>query len=196
MQRGNVGGARVHLPSVDNASYALGLILQSRAATVADVVAAMNELERTCAALCAVRGDRKRGLVPKLQRLNAEAQRVIDEPEEYYRVVRAFHRCLIDECGNETLIVLAGALETLWLAHWRRPLTSDAIPASRSVRRRGIEDHATMSELVREGDAERARAFWSRHGTEAVAEARLTGRLSDGSLVVTLERREDPNVAV
>src|SRR3954465_5378754 len=53
VRRGNTGGAIVHRPQPGKAGYMMGLVLQSRAVPLADVVDALKKLEPVCAAACA-----------------------------------------------------------------------------------------------------------------------------------------------
>ena len=64
VRRGNRGGAVVHAPAKTSAAYMLGLLLQSERVGIADLGAALLELEPTCAALAAGRPDRADSLVP------------------------------------------------------------------------------------------------------------------------------------
>src|SRR5258707_9035567 len=55
VRRGNVGGAVVHLPSAERTAHMVGMVLQSRGASPADVSGALIHLEPVCAGLCAAR---------------------------------------------------------------------------------------------------------------------------------------------
>src|SRR4249920_1360984 len=52
VQRGNVGGAVVHRPQAAKAVFMLGMVLQSRRATLGDVLTAMVAFEPACAGAC------------------------------------------------------------------------------------------------------------------------------------------------
>lgn len=46
VQRGNVGGAVVHLPNSEEVAYTLSLVLQSRSVTLEDVGLALQQIEQ------------------------------------------------------------------------------------------------------------------------------------------------------
>ncbi len=61
VMRGNKGGALVHRPTEVDAGYMLGLVLTGQRTEVADLAAALQEIEPACAALCAARRDPQAG---------------------------------------------------------------------------------------------------------------------------------------
>ena len=67
VRRGNVGGAVVHLPSAERTAQMISMVLQTRAATPADVSGALMHLEPICAGMCAARADRMTEVVPYLE---------------------------------------------------------------------------------------------------------------------------------
>src|SRR6202048_3831511 len=67
VRRGNMGGAVVHLPSAERTAQMIAMVLQSRAATPADVSGALSYLEPICAGMCAAREDQMTGVVPRLE---------------------------------------------------------------------------------------------------------------------------------
>ena len=67
VRRGNVGGAVVQLPSAERTAQMIGMVLQSRASTPADVSGALMHLEPICADMCAARDDRATEVVPYLE---------------------------------------------------------------------------------------------------------------------------------
>ena len=72
VRRGNVGGAVVHIPQPDAASYTLGLVLQARHVPFSEVGTALTHLEPVCAGLCAARKDRRRTVLPALRTAQRE----------------------------------------------------------------------------------------------------------------------------
>jgi DNA-binding FadR family transcriptional regulator len=115
VRRGNVGGAVVHHPRPSAAAYMLGLVLEFQHVRVADLAAAMLELEPTCVALCAGRDDRATTIVPKLRDAldKAEAD-VSGNPLQFGMNLVRFHEIITYECGNDTMILVVGALGALW----------------------------------------------------------------------------------
>jgi len=162
VRRGATGGAVVHRPSEENTAYSLGLVLESRAVTVHDVGLALKRLEADCAALCAERSDRAESVVPGLRRCNKSARRQIDDPLAYTHVMAEFHEKMIEQCGNATLSVLAGAVESLHLAHvkaWAERVSEVGRFPDREYRLAGLRAHEDLTELIAAGDVTAAAAL-------------------------------------
>jgi GntR family transcriptional regulator, transcriptional repressor for pyruvate dehydrogenase complex len=119
VRRGRSGGSVVHQPTPVNLGYALGLVLAARRVTVDDVATALRQVEPACAALCATRTDRARAVLPRLRAVQKEYLRQLDDIETAVAVSRKFHEALVELCGNQSLIAMAGALESLWSSHER-----------------------------------------------------------------------------
>jgi GntR family transcriptional regulator, transcriptional repressor for pyruvate dehydrogenase complex len=117
VQRGNIGGAIVHAPTPEQTAYTAALVLQSRRVTVDDVVDALRRLDPLFAAMCAERKDRRRTIVPVLTETQEATRAALDEADRFARLARLFHEQMVDHCGNESLILMAGALDWIWGAH-------------------------------------------------------------------------------
>ncbi len=158
VQRGNVGGAIVHAPQVSNAAYMLGLVLQARDVTLHDVGAAIKHIEPVCAALCAERDDRMTTVVPRLTELHEAALNCpVDDELKMTQYARLFHEELVAGCGNETMIQLVGALETLWSAHeqeWAQRVSAQGEFPDGDVRSQSLEKHQEILDLIVAGDAD------------------------------------------
>lgn len=162
IRRGATGGAVVHCPRAENTAYSLGLVLESRAVTVHDVGLALKRLEADCAALCAERPDRAETVVPSLRRCNETARLQIDEPLAYTHTMAEFHEQMIEQCGNATLAVLAGAVESLHLAHvkaWAEQVTGSGQFPDREYRLAGLGVHEDLTDLIAAGDGAAASAL-------------------------------------
>jgi DNA-binding FadR family transcriptional regulator len=83
VRRGNVGGAVVHRPSETAAASLVGMVLQSRGATLEQLVQAMAAIEPLCVAAAAARPDRETTVLPVLRATLDESIAVIDDPEAY-----------------------------------------------------------------------------------------------------------------
>lgn len=155
VRRGNVGGAVVHLPKAEHAAYTLALVLQSRGVAVGDVVQAVKQLNALCAGLCAAREDRHAEVMPALAACNEKARSVIDDELVFVGAMAEFHNSIIAYSGNETLILVAGALESLWAAHLRRWaeqfVHTDEFP-DRSHREHALQMHERIAALIENGD--------------------------------------------
>jgi DNA-binding FadR family transcriptional regulator len=166
VRRGSIGGALVHRPKEQNAAYTLGLVLQSRMVTVDDVGRALKRLEADCAALCALRPDRARTIVPALRSCNRLARRQLDDELPYTETMAVFHERLISHCGNATLAVVAGAIESIWLAHvkaWAERLAVQGQFPDRDYREAGLQVHEDLTELIAAGDAAAAAQLAGEH---------------------------------
>ena len=117
--RGSVGGAVVHTPKARGVAYNVGLVLQSNKVGLQDIALSLEHLEPLCVRLCALRDDRSTEVLPYLWALHREIEENLADFELVTRTARAFHEELVARCGNETLILVAGALETIWSAHER-----------------------------------------------------------------------------
>ncbi len=156
VQRGNVGGAVVHRPQPSKAAYMLGLVLQSRQATLADVQNAMRHLEPACAAACAQRADRATTILPRLKSNIEQSTGNLDNAETYIGLARQFHVELVAGCGNETMSLIVGALESLWSAHVEQLARGPAQHGSfadRAVRVATLRDHERLYRHIADGDA-------------------------------------------
>lgn len=165
VRRGNVGGVVVQRPTSRNVGYTLGLVLASEKTSVREVGEALRVLEPACAAMCAQRADRMTTVVPILRRLQAEYEASLDDVVSSVERSRAFHEALVSECGNEPLIVMAGALEQLWSAHEKH--WAQHAPAAGEItlaaRRRAGRTHQRLIDLIAAGDASRVSALARTH---------------------------------
>lgn len=164
--RGKVGGAVVHRPDVQTVAYSVGLVLQSQGVLVHDLSDALNRIEPQCVALCTARADRHEAVLPKLRAVQDEAARQIHDVSAFTVVSRRFHEEIVANCGNQSLILVVGALEAVWSAHAREwaehNVAGDGFP-NLDYRRQGLEDHGRLLELIAAGDPAAAAAEAARH---------------------------------
>lgn len=161
VQRGNVGGAVIHVPKARNAAYMLGLVLESKHVRLDDIAASLTHLEPVCAGMCASRPDRDEAVVARLRELNEAAAAAIDSADEvgYTDLARNFHEELVARCGNETMILVVGTLEALWSAHqrrWTEAATASGEYPDAEARSASLEEHRQLLTAIEQGDAERA----------------------------------------
>jgi DNA-binding FadR family transcriptional regulator len=165
VRRGNVGGAVVHLPSAERTAHMIGMVLQSRAATPADVSGTLMYLEPICAGMCAGRDDRLTEVVPYLEAEIHTQSEQFDDVARYVANARRFHEALVSRCGNEPMIVLIGSLELIWSAHesavWSDESTPESAqapdgPMNRGTMRAALRDHQRIVEAIRDGNRTRA----------------------------------------
>jgi GntR family transcriptional regulator, transcriptional repressor for pyruvate dehydrogenase complex len=164
VMRGNKGGALVHRPTEVDAGYMLGLVLTGQGTEIADLAAALREIEPACAALCAARRDRKRAVVPVLVDLHEQALTAVDDLVATTTLSRRFHETIVELCGNRTLTLVAGALESLWSSHerrWAEVVERSTVPVR--ARRRELAVHGEIVEAIRSGDSVGVRALVAHH---------------------------------
>lgn len=157
VRRGNVGGAEVHAPKASTAAYMLGLVMQSRHVDLDDLAQALRILEPACAALCAGREDRTEQVVPRLREVNKTAEAHLDDGPEFTRLARRFHDEMVESCGNTTMILLVGTLETLWSAHearWADNVDAEGRYPDVGLRRLVLRAHARLIDAIDRGDAD------------------------------------------
>jgi GntR family transcriptional regulator, transcriptional repressor for pyruvate dehydrogenase complex len=174
VRRGNVGGAVVHLPTPERTAQMISMVLQSRGTTPGDVSGALLHLEPICAGMCAARPDRADEVVPALREVVEAQQAEFDNVTQYNNNARRFHETLVANCGNETMIVVIGSLETIWSAHessvWdeaRQGSESEAVqpdsPMAQKPRRAALRDHEKLVAAIEAGNEDRAVALSAGH---------------------------------
>jgi DNA-binding FadR family transcriptional regulator len=162
VRRGNMGGSLVHRPGAANVAYTLAMVLRSRDVGVPDVAQALRELEPTCAAFCAARTDRRRAVVPSLRAIHRRSLASIDDIQASTRASRQFHEALVHLCGNESLIVIVGALEAIWSRHEIANVSADS-DLSIAERRAALDAHGEVIELIHAGDTAGVRTALTGH---------------------------------
>jgi GntR family transcriptional repressor for pyruvate dehydrogenase complex len=166
VRKGPLGGSVVRMPNPANVASMLATVLQFQDVPMHDLATAINSLEPVCAALCAGRDDRQVEVVPILRELNEQASAAIDDEVELTRLTRLFHEALVGRCGNKTLILVAGSLESLWSAQendWARRASGDGDFPERSARRAAVRAHERLCALIEQGDAQGAWRASARH---------------------------------
>ncbi|CAM3470068.1 FCD domain-containing protein [Nocardioides dubius] len=165
VRRGAIGGAVVHRPDAEHVAYSLGMALAGRGVPITDVAKALREVEPACAAACALREDRMIEVIPVLTRLHERAVKVVDNLVEVTTLSRMFHEAVVDLCGNESLAMLAGALESLWSSHESQWASHNRETSSlpRTERLHALDEHRQLIDAIAAGDAELARSIALKH---------------------------------
>jgi DNA-binding FadR family transcriptional regulator len=184
VRRGNQGGAVVHRPSETAAASLVAMLLQSREATIGELLDAMAAIEPLCVAAAAARSDRRRTVLPILRATIDASRAAIDDADRYTGLARQFHHDVVRTCGNAALEVVCGVLEALWTVHVDR-LARDTgalgAYADVSARRTSLKDHERIYAAIEKGDARAA---------ERAARAH-TGDANRGGWQLDLSRRVD-----
>ena len=156
VQRGAKGGAIVRTPKASNAAYMLGLVLSAKGVPLEDVAQGIRQLEPICALLCAERTDRMRSVVPRLRQLQEKAEKALPNPVLFSELTRKFHEEIVASCGNETLKLIVGTLETLWSRHVLTAAHEESArgrPQTLATRRRALKEHQNILDAIEKGDA-------------------------------------------
>lgn len=170
VRRGSIGGSVVEVPTAATSAYTFGLVLQSRKASISDLAAAIQRIEPLAAALCAARPDRLETVLPCLRDNVERTAAAIDDGEEFTKASRQFHELLVGACGNETLIVMVGALESLWSEQerqWAARVTSEGRYPETKYRREVLAAHSSLLDAIAAGDEETARKVDANHVTHS-----------------------------
>jgi DNA-binding FadR family transcriptional regulator len=165
VRRGKVGGSIVQLPRAETVAYTVGLVLESRRVDVDELVAAMAKLGPLCVRACAERPDRLTEVVPTLEMIHRESIEALDDPPTFALLARRFHEELVARCGSEPLVVLVGALESLWsgqVSAAGEEIDFGALPEA-DMRRDSIDDHRQILDCIIAGDTEGAERVAHRH---------------------------------
>lgn len=155
VRRGNVGGSQVHYPDARHAAYTMALVLQRLKVSLDDVGGALKQLEATCTGQCASRPDRATTVVPALRECNRRARQSLEDVLEYVAATADFHTNLIRYCGNQTMGLLVGSLESLWLGHvqaWAELTKSQGAFPDLDYRRQGLATHEEITDLIEAGE--------------------------------------------
>jgi GntR family transcriptional regulator, transcriptional repressor for pyruvate dehydrogenase complex len=166
VRRGKRGGAVVHAPGAQISAYSLALSLETNSVNIDDVGEALRRLEASCAALCAVREDRDETVVAPLNAINERTAAAIGNFAKYVEITAEFHEAIVLLCGNDTLAMVAGAVESLWLAHvreWAVAAEQIGVEPSLERRRDGLKTHRRIVDLIARGEAAKVAALVEHH---------------------------------
>ena len=170
VRRGNVGGSVIEAPNADTSAYMFGLVLQSRRGSVADLADAIQHIEPITASLCASREDRETEVVPQLHANIEQTEAALPDGPAFTRLSREFHEAMVAACGNQTLILMVGALESLWSEQerqWAQRAQSKGQYPGEKYRREVLSAHKALVTAIAGGQADRAAKLARRHLQES-----------------------------
>jgi Transcriptional regulators len=163
--RGSRTGARVHTPSSQAVSRYLGFVLQAHDTTVKDIYDSRLAIEPFCARRLAQTPNAAAAniLQAETDRLNAliTQGRYVD----FMIGLVGFHRLLVEQAGNRTLLLITDMLQDVLAAHQvdlfrRRPMDEDT---QKKRAYSGLRSFEKLIALIRAGDADGAAAHWQLH---------------------------------
>jgi DNA-binding GntR family transcriptional regulator len=123
-----------------------------------DLRDAIKSIEPVCAGLCAARADRYETVLPVLRAVHEEVVAAVDDEVGFTVASRRFHEQLVAVCGNETLILVVGALESLWSSQeeaWARDASLVGEFPDRRRRMSGVRAHERIFRYIEDGDVDR-----------------------------------------
>jgi DNA-binding FadR family transcriptional regulator len=170
VRRGNVGGSVVEAPNADTSAYMFGLVLQSRQGSVRDLAEAIQHIEPITASLCAARPDRETAVLPQLRDNIARCEAAIADGPQFTLLYRQFHEELVAACGNQTLILMVGALESLWSEQerqWAQRAESAGSYPVEKYRRDVIAAHKALVTAIAAGQEDKVARLARRHLQES-----------------------------
>jgi hypothetical protein len=97
--------------------------------------------------------------VPALRANLLRTEAAIADGPQFTALARQFHELLVSCCGNETLIVAFGALESLWSEQeqqWASRAASEGVYPEERYRRDVLSAHVAVVAAITDGDAETA----------------------------------------
>lgn len=159
--RGARGGARVLEPDGAVAARYTGLLLQYHGTPLRDVYQARTELEVAAIGLYGPR-PRKSAVAP-LEALAAEGEALVDNEEAFAELDVAFHRTVVDNCGNATLAMLSDMLYRILAAHNAIFIAAHPRGYEQQANKAAQKAYAKLVALLRGNDVEAAEAHWRRH---------------------------------
>jgi DNA-binding FadR family transcriptional regulator len=193
IRRGSRGGAQVTAPSPSVASRYIGLLLQTRGATIGDVYEAGMVLEPACARLLAVR--HSEADLAGLRAAIDELRRHLDDdgfnPLRWSVLTCRFHQLVIEGTGNKTLTLQGMVRQEIAARHVASSINRSY---DRDVKPRRfrllIRSYTRLVDLVQAGDGAGAEEHWRAH-MEAAARTLVEGLRSQA--VVDLFRESIPS---
>jgi len=160
VKRGVRGGAYVNEPSLAAVSRQLGLYLQMRGTTMADVYEARLIFEPPAARLLASRwsDDAERELRACLAHERARA----DDRLGVGEAGAQFHVRLLELCGNQTVAALAAVITEIVQRHTAAAVVAAEARLGRTEIERAFRRQEKLIELMAAGDGDAAEAHWRR----------------------------------
>lgn len=176
VSRGSRGGAQVHAPRAEQVARYAEYVLQTRRASYADVYQARAVIEPPSARLVAE--TRSKDAPAILRQVIEEQQTMSHAGDQFGRAVASFHSRLIELTGNQTLILLSGALDGI-VARFQADVTAaGANPESERNTQAGLRSQEKLVTFIEAGDGVGAEAHWRRH-MENAAKVWLKGGPGD-----------------
>jgi DNA-binding FadR family transcriptional regulator len=159
---GSPKGPRVQMPSPQVAAQHVGLILQSRNVTLADVYTMRLMVEPLAVRILA--GYSHPLTISALNAVIAEERRAIDDAERFGDMEVRFHETLFEHTGNQTLMLVFELLHAIFERHMKSfNIHYAARPDAQVQRKKSLAAQTKLVGLIKTGDVQAAESFWSLH---------------------------------
>jgi GntR family transcriptional regulator, sialic acid-inducible nan operon repressor len=160
VKRGAKGGARVCRPSDAAAANTVGVLLQMRGATLAELLEALEIIEPPLmAALAARRTD------ADLEVLRAHVEReraLIADFPAFSRATTDLHRILGERSKNAVLALILGMLDEIFRRHAPH-FVARSRPDQLELNEKGFANHAALVDMIAARNGSAAEAVWRAH---------------------------------
>jgi GntR family transcriptional regulator, transcriptional repressor for pyruvate dehydrogenase complex len=188
VRRGAGGGARVQIPNEAVAGRSVGLLLQLRGTTLADIWAARLLIEPPLAGQLA-NSHTEAALAELRESIEAHKENLLN-PTGFALATAHFHYLVTTLAGNQTLALLAGLLDEIFQLHATRVATDQSRNLDHAqLNKTTLRSHTKLVTLIEAGEAAPAEAFWKRH--LELAGTVMLGERGSGA-VVDLYSQNDP----
>jgi len=163
--RGPRGGARVMALNADLVARTVGQTLQSRRATLKDIMEARLTIEPPAARMAAERRPKEASLRLRKQ-IIAEYDALGDTPR-LARAVADFHTLVLEVSANQSLMLMGQALQRIMEKHMSlidADILERETPEVQLQRQRaGFKSQERLAEFVEVGDGAGAEGHWRNH---------------------------------
>jgi DNA-binding FadR family transcriptional regulator len=167
IKRGAQGG-QVHVPDIAVAARHVALQMQVRGTTMEDLFAARRVIEPGAVRMLA-EGTSPAVVTALREQLDAE-QPLLDKPDAYATAATRFHEMLVELTGNNTLSIISELVLEIVDRHHHETFAR-ASGLERAYAQEANEHHRHVVELIEQGKAEAAEAFWRFHVEGGAARA-------------------------
>lgn len=169
IRRGPPGGARVTTPGPERAAGLFGLILSLSGATLDDVYQARAVIEPPAVGKVAEAAEPE--TIARLEEVLGELRGAVGDLDAFAAASAAFHLELVRLSGNHTLAAVARLLTEISTRHLALAVGENArtLEEHQANELRALRSYERLLDLLREGRATDAEAFWRRHMRAAFA---------------------------
>jgi GntR family transcriptional regulator, transcriptional repressor for pyruvate dehydrogenase complex len=161
VRRGGRAGAQVLEPSITYVARSVGVLLQHRATSVADVWDARSILECDAVGILAAR--HRASDVGSLRSIAARIHSLLGEPEVFSVEAIDFHEELVKLTRNKTMHVLTQALHEIVAAEMQLAQRRSTPEQVATGNLRATRAQTKLIQLIADGDKTHAVELWRRH---------------------------------